>query len=72
LLIDFFISDVASGGSFDWFKANLNIAYAYAPELRPATAAQGGFEIAASNITPSGKEVFAAVVATVTNAQHKV
>jgi hypothetical protein len=63
---------VAAGGSFDWFKAKLNIAYSYAPELRPATAAQGGFEIPASNITPSGAEIFAAVVATVTNAQHKV
>jgi len=63
---------VAAGGSFDWFKAKLNIAYSYAPELRPATAAQGGFDIPASNITPSGAETFAAIVATVTNAQHKV
>jgi len=62
---------VASGGSFDWVKAKLNIAYAYTPELRPGPNASNGFEIAASNITPSGAEFFAGVVATVTNANHK-
>jgi len=63
---------VASGSSFDWAKEKLNIAYAYGPELRPATADQGGFDIPPSNITPSGAEAFAGVVATVTNARHKV
>jgi carboxypeptidase A2 len=63
---------VASGGSFDWAKEKAGIKYAYSPELRPATAAQGGFDIPASNITPSGAELFAAIVATATNAQHKI
>jgi hypothetical protein len=55
---------VASGGSFDYAKENLAIKYSYSPELRPATAGQGGFNIPASNILPSGREVFAAIVAT--------
>jgi hypothetical protein len=63
---------VAAGGSFDWAKSKLNIAYSYSPELRPGPNASNGFDIAASNITPSGAETFAAIVATVTNAQHKV
>jgi murein tripeptide amidase MpaA len=63
---------VASGGSFDWTKMELDMAYSYAPELRPATSIQGGFEIDASNITPSGREMFAAVVSVARNAQHKV
>jgi carboxypeptidase A2 len=63
---------VAAGGSFDWTKAALNMAYSYSPELRPANEAGGGFDPAASNITPSGEEIFAAVVATVNNAQHKI
>jgi len=68
----FCLSDVASGSSFDYAKEKLNIAYAYGPELRPATAGEGGFDIPPSNITPSGREIFAGIVATVTNAQHKV
>jgi len=63
---------VAAGGSFDWAKAQLNIAYSYSPELRPGPNASNGFDIPASNITPSGAETFAGIVATVTNAQHKV
>jgi hypothetical protein len=63
---------VAAGGSFDYTKAQLDMAYSYGPEVRPATAAQGGFEIDASNIYPSGAEIFAAIVATVQNAEHKV
>jgi hypothetical protein len=62
---------VASGGSFDWAKEKNNIKYSYSPELRPANANQGGFDIPASNIVPSGREIFAAVVATVRAAQHK-
>jgi hypothetical protein len=54
---------VAAGGSFDWAKEKNGMKYAYSPELRPATAAQGGFQIPASNIVPSGREIFAAVVA---------
>ncbi len=66
------VTDVAAGGSFDWTKAKLNMAYSYGPELRPATAAQGGFDIPASNITPSGQEIFAAVVAVARNASPKI
>ena len=65
-----FVTDVASGGSFDYVKAQLGITYAYSPALRPATQAQGGFN-AATNIKPSGEETFAAIVAIVTNAKHK-
>jgi hypothetical protein len=54
---------VASGGSFDWAKEKNGQTYAYSPELRPATAAQGGFDIPPSNIVPSGNEIFAAIVA---------
>jgi carboxypeptidase A2 len=63
---------VASGGSFDWAKGKENIQYAYSPELRPATAGEGGFNIPASNIIPSGREMFAGVYATVTEARHKL
>jgi len=54
---------VASGGSFDWAKESNGMKWAYSPELRPATQAQGGFNIPASNIVPSGREIFAAFVA---------
>jgi len=63
---------VASGGSFDWAKGEQNIQYAYSPELRPATAGEGGFNIPASNIIPSGREMFAGIYATVTEARHKL
>jgi len=63
---------VASGGSFDWAKETNQQAYAYSPELRPATAGQGGFDIPASNILPSGREIFASVVTTVREAKHKI
>jgi len=54
---------VASGGSFDWAKETNGMKYAYSPELRPATQIQGGFDIPATNIIPSGEEIFAAFVA---------
>lgn len=60
---------VASGGSFDWAKEKNAMKYAYSPELRPATQAQGGFNIPASNILPSGREILAAVAAVVRNVQ---
>jgi len=72
LFVYVLVTDVAAGGSFDWAKSKLNIAYAYSPELRPGPNASNGFDIPASNITPSGAETFAGIVATVTNAQHKV
>ena len=65
-------ADVAAGGSIDYAYAQLNIAYSYTPELRPASQSEGGFSIPPSNIKPSGDEFFAAVVATVTNAKHKL
>lgn len=61
---------VASGGSFDWAKEKNSMVYAYSPECRPATAGQGGFNIPASNIIPSGREIFAAIVAIARNARH--
>jgi hypothetical protein len=63
---------VATGGSFDWVKATARIEYAYSPELRPATAAGGGFQIPASNIIPSGREIFAAINACARNVIHKL
>ena len=66
------IADVASGGSFDYVKAQLGITYAYSPELRPASQFQGGFNPSPTNIKPSGEETLAAIVAIVTHAQHKV
>lgn len=63
---------VASGGSFDYTKAQLGMVYSYATEMRPATQAQGGFDIPPSNIYPSGAEIFAAVVACAREAQHKL
>jgi len=63
---------VASGGSFDWTKEKNGMAYGYSPELRPATAGQGGFDIPPTNITPSGSEMFAALVATARETRHKI
>jgi carboxypeptidase A2 len=62
---------VASGGSFDWAKETAGIKYSYSPELRPATAGQGGFEIPPSNIIPSGNEIFASFVAVARQAAPK-
>jgi len=55
----------ASGGTFDWAKAKAGVKYAYTPELRPASAWDGGFDIPASNIYPSGAEIFAGLASTV-------
>ncbi|CAH1795225.1 unnamed protein product [Owenia fusiformis] len=51
----------AAGGAYDWAKAVGGVPYSYAPELRPATAGEGGFILDASNITPAGAEVFEAL-----------
>jgi carboxypeptidase A2 len=56
---------VANGGSLDWAKAVAGVKYTYAPELRPATAGEGGFVIPPSNINPSGEEIFAGTVANI-------
>jgi len=63
---------VASGGSLDWAKEKNAMAYSYSPEARPATAAQGGFNIPASNIIPSGRELLAAIAACARQARHKL
>jgi hypothetical protein len=63
---------VASGGSFDYVKGTQGIQYAYSPELRPATAGQGGFDIPASNIVPSGREIAAAIAATARQHMPKI
>jgi carboxypeptidase A2 len=63
---------VASGGSLDWAKEKNAMAYSYSPELRPATAGQGGFNIPATNILPSGRETLAAVAACARQARHKL
>ena len=47
----------------DWAKFR-GIRWTYAPELRPATAIEGGFIIpAVPNIRESGAEIFAAFAA---------
>jgi len=63
---------VASGGSFDWAKEKAGIQYGYSPELRPASAGQGGFDIPPTNIIPSGEEIFDAIVVTAREATHKL
>ena len=57
--------DVADGGSFDWAKYDAGVKYGYAPELRPASTAEGGFAPPASHILPSGRETFAGTVANI-------
>ncbi|KAK6184875.1 hypothetical protein SNE40_007237 [Patella caerulea] len=49
----------ASGGSDDWAIMGGSVKYAYTYELRPATASAGGFVLPASQIVPSGEELFA-------------
>lgn len=76
-LVDLFPPGCAAGGSFDWvkdgnppafdndIKDGAAIKYAYGPELRPDSQADGGFIIPPENIYPSGEEIFAGVVASV-------
>ncbi|XP_050396314.2 carboxypeptidase B-like [Patella vulgata] len=49
----------ASGGSDDWAIMGGSVKYAYTYELRPASASAGGFVLPASQIVPSGEELFA-------------
>ncbi|CAH1795226.1 unnamed protein product, partial [Owenia fusiformis] len=51
----------ASGGAYDWAKASAGVKYSYAPELRPASAIEGGFILDTTHIMPSGREVFEAL-----------
>ena len=51
--------------SYELSGTGLGIKYAYAPELRPASALAGGFDIPPENIPESGEEIFAGVVTAV-------
>ena len=64
--IIFFISlsDVASGGAYDFFFKYFDEGiYSYTYELRPATAAEGGFVLPAEQIEPAAKETIASLKA---------
>ncbi|CAH1779378.1 unnamed protein product, partial [Owenia fusiformis] len=50
-----------SGGALDWGKASGGFKYSYSPELRPASAAEGGFILPPEDILPAGRETFAAL-----------
>jgi hypothetical protein len=47
---------LASGGSFDWVKAEAGVKYAYGIELRPDSSDWNGFVLPADEIIPSGEE----------------
>ena len=49
----------ASGGSNDWVTDVADAEFAWAIELRPTSSSGGGFAIPASNILPSGEEIWA-------------
>lgn len=48
-----------AGGSNDYVQDVAKAELAWAFELRPATQAGGGFSVPASNIVPSGQEIWA-------------
>ncbi|KAH7014801.1 hypothetical protein EDB80DRAFT_604918 [Ilyonectria destructans] len=48
-----------AGGSNDWVFDVAKAELAWAFELRPASSSSGGFTVPASNILPSGKEIWA-------------
>ena len=58
------VLSAAAGGSDDWAKS-IGITYAYTLELRPRSNALNGFIVDESEIEPSGKEVFAGLVAAI-------
>ena len=60
-LLLYFITDIATGGAYDWAKLKMNIKYAYAFELRPSQNGRNGFIIPKRNIKPSSLELFAAL-----------
>lgn len=53
----------AAGGSYDWAMGVAGVKYSYTLELRPSGSAFQGFVIDASNIVPSGEEVWAGIKA---------
>ncbi|KAH7136231.1 hypothetical protein EDB81DRAFT_901939 [Dactylonectria macrodidyma] len=50
-----------AGGSNDWVFDVAKAELAWAFELRPASSSGGGFTVPASNIVPSGKEIWAGI-----------
>lgn len=50
-----------AGGSNDWAYDVAKAELAWAVELRPASSSGGGFTVPASNIKPSGDEIWAGV-----------
>ena len=57
------------GASDDYAKIKGNIKYSYTLELRPSSGTFNGFVRPTSDILPSGKEVFAGIVAAVNSMQ---
>jgi murein tripeptide amidase MpaA len=51
----------ASGSSADFAYTSGGITYAYAPELRPTSNSQYGFQLPANQIAPSGQETYQAL-----------
>jgi hypothetical protein len=58
---------LASGSSVDYAYDNVGILYSSAFEMRPGQGAADGFNPAPSNINPSGREIYAGIIAYVQN-----
>ncbi|XP_071098218.1 zinc carboxypeptidase-like [Haliotis cracherodii] len=56
---------VASGTSSDWARLNANIPYAMTYEMRPDANANSGFELPASEIIPTGEDLWVSMHAIV-------
>lgn len=52
----------AAGASDDWAKAVAQIKYSFTIELRPACGSPNGFVVSASEISPAGSELLAAII----------
>ena len=65
-MIVLFYSDVATGSSVDWVKANFKIPITYTYELRDK--GQNGFILPARQIIPTGQETLDSLVALFTEA----
>ena len=61
--LHFYIKDAASGGAFDWTKAELGVKYSYALELRPDGGGFFGFFVSPDEIPASGRETLAGIAA---------
>ena len=55
------VADAASGAAEDWALQEKPGIYAYCYELRPKSWSQGGFDIPASDIVPTGQELLASL-----------